>query len=277
MKSKVIVEQHSVVAAEPWSLLKHFTEARIGLGRAGVSLPTKAQIEFNLHHALARDAVNIPSNMDSIADALRARQINSFQLHSKAQDRRQYLQRPDLGRSLNQVSSQILQKHAEKQLEVPDVALLLVDGLSSTGIQQQGTELCSLVNQQCVDAGYKVSPVCLIEQGRVAIGDEVGSFLKARAVILIVGERPGLSSPDSVGIYFTYAPEPGLTDARRNCISNIRPGGLSLQEASDKCLWLLQQAFQLKLSGVELKDTSQITDTEVGESLCQSFLIPAQK
>lgn len=270
---------------DSWSSLKSLTDARIGLGRAGVSIPTGAQLQFNLDHALARDAVNIPLNMQQLQEEL-APNSSTFKLHSRVTERREYLQRPDLGRRLDQDSVVILQdhslqqEHALQQTYAPDVALVLVDGLSSTGVQQQGSELCIAIKTACESLGLQVSPVCLVQQGRVAIGDEVGQLLGAKTTVLVVGERPGLSSPDSLGIYYTYAPKVGLNDASRNCISNIRPGGLSIANATDKILWLIQQSIKLKLSGVELKDTSQTeqhTKTLAGDSFENNgnFLLPS--
>lgn len=244
------------VQTDSWAALRTLTQARIGLGRAGVSIPTQAQLQFNVDHALARDAVNIPLNMQAIEQELASMQIETAMLHSRAQDRREYLQRPDLGRRLNNNSLEVLTQLAAKQSWKPDVVVVLVDGLSSTGVQTQGVTLCTQIRQVCLDAGFSCAPICLVEQGRVAIGDDVGEILGAKTVMLVVGERPGLSSPDSLGIYFTYGPKTGLNDASRNCISNIRPGGLSVAQAAQKALWLLQESVRLKLSGVKLKDTS---------------------
>lgn len=246
----------SPVQNDSWASLRTLTQARIGLGRAGVSIPTKAQLQFNLDHALARDAVNIPLNMQVIKAEFEAQSIGTVLLHSRAIDRREYLQRPDLGRRLNQASVDALSELANKQNNAPDVAIVLLDGLSSTGVQKQGVALCKAIRESCHTAGFHCAPVCLVEQGRVAIGDDVGELLCAKTVILVVGERPGLSSPDSLGIYYTYGPKVGLNDASRNCISNIRPGGLAIDAAAQKALWLLRESIRLKLSGVNLKDIS---------------------
>lgn len=261
-QTKPTPNENTPAQSDSWVSLKSLTDARIGLGRAGVSIPTRAQLQFNLDHALARDAVNIPLNMEQLQAQL-APHTTTLRLHSRATERREYLQRPDLGRRLNQDSvvtlqNYVLQKYALHQTDSPDVALVLVDGLSSTGVQQHGSDLCVAIKAACKTAGLQVSPVCLVQQGRVAIGDEVGQRLHAKTTVLIVGERPGLSSPDSVGIYYTYGPKMGLHDASRNCISNIRPGGLSIAKATDKILWLIQESLKLKLSGVDLKDTSEI-------------------
>lgn len=267
------------VKQDPWQSLKSLTQARIGLGRTGVSTPTKAQLRFNLDHALARDAVNIPLNMNLLLESLELQNIQTVRLHSRAAVRREYLQRPDPGRRLNADSVARLESIAHSQpkgtdSKGPDVSLVLVDGLSSTGVQQQGALLCQTIIQDCEAAGFSTSPVCLVEQGRVAIGDEVGEVLNAKACILVVGERPGLSSPDSLGIYFTYHPKVGLNDASRNCISNIRPGGLTIKDASGKVLWLLQESYRLGLSGVNLKDTTGNDDVLSGHGKHRNFLLP---
>lgn len=243
------------VQSDSWVSLKSLTDARIALGRSGVSIPTGAQLQFNLDHALARDAVNIALNMQDLQAEL-ALLTPTLILHSRATERREYLQRPDLGRRLNPDSVLTLQSHALQQTRSPDVALMLVDGLSSTGVQKQGGALSIAIKTACESLGLQVSPLCLVQQGRVAIGDEIGELLHARTTVLIVGERPGLSSPDSLGIYYTYAPKLGLNDASRNCISNIRPGGLSIVKATDKILWLIQESMKLQFSGVNLKDTA---------------------
>lgn len=263
------------IQADSWGSLKSLTEARICLGRAGVSIPTRAQLQFNLDHALARDAVNIPLSMYSLQEELQQKNITSLRLHSRVIDRREYLQRPDLGRRLNEDSVATLASFVSEQKSSPDVALVLVDGLSSTGVQQQGARLCEAIQADCAEAGFSVSPVCLVEQGRVAIGDEIGELLAAKTVILVVGERPGLSSPDSLGIYFTYGPEIGLNDASRNCISNIREGGLSVNLASEKALWLLQESCRLKLSGVNLKDKAESAQLTRDETQAANFLLPS--
>ncbi len=263
------------VQAKPqaWSSLSAFTQARIGLGHAGVSLPTNAQLQFNVDHALARDAVNTPLDIKKITQDLQAKSIPSICLQSAAASREQYLQRPDFGRRLNEGSKAELSYYAEKHSEQIDVALVLVDGLSSIAVQRHGVELLESLSFGLNERNLTCSPTIVVQQGRVAIGDEIGESLKARSVVLIVGERPGLSSPDSLGIYYTYAPTQGLNDAGRNCISNIRPAGLTAREATSKTLWLIEQSFTRKLSGVDLKDTSQQALSRTNNS-SGNFLLP---
>ncbi len=255
----------------PWAELSKYTQARIGQGRVGCSLPTKQQLQFNLDHAMARDSVNTPINMHTIEQQFSKIDLTSIVLHSKAESRRHYLQRPDLGRALNKGSTNKL-KHLQKPDKGYDIALILVDGLSSTGVQQHGAVLCQTVVEKLTSLDLTVSPICLVEQGRVAIGDEIGFLLNANSTVVIVGERPGLSSPDSLGIYYTYNPKLGLNDASRNCISNVRPAGLSIADASEKLIWLVNESFQRKLSGVKLKDNSSSKDTSYIHGL-GNFLI----
>ena len=262
------------IAQQPdnWTQLKQFTDARIALGRAGVSLPTHVQLQFSLDHALARDAVSIPLNTSVIMADIETQKLKVLHLHSKAPDRPTYLQRPDLGRKLNQHSVKCLQ---QQTMSLPDVAIVLVDGLSSVAVQSGGVRLVTALHQRCRSEGLSCSDILLVEQGRVAIGDEIGQLLEAKMVVLIVGERPGLSSPDSLGIYFTYGPAVGLTDVRRNCISNIRPAGLSTSDAVEKTIWLMKQAQKLKTSGVELKDHSAADESTVLAEY-KNFLLPEE-
>lgn len=264
-----------VAQADPWQKLQQFTQARIGLGRAGVSIPSKAQLQFNLDHALARDAVNTPLNLTQLGTELSAIEVETVVLHSQAQNRSEYLQRPDFGRQLNGESQQTLKAYQTQHPEPVDVALVLVDGLSSTAVQQNSVELVRQLRLACAEQQLSTSALFIVQQGRVAVGDAVGQLIGAKSVLLMVGERPGLSSPDSLGIYYTFAPKIGLTDASRNCISNIRPQGLCTEEAVQKALWLINESRQLQLSGVNLKDRSDsqgvkaVTGPENG-----NFLLP---
>ena len=253
------------VVENPWRRLREFTDARIGLGRAGVSLPTKELLEFQLSHARARDAVHFPLDCDGLITAIEGSEvINSrvadiHRVHSRASDRMEYLQRPDLGRRLNEHSRSLLQhdiSSSESGVSSEyDLGIVIVDGLSSLAVQQNVVPFIETLLPQLHD--YSLAPITMVEQGRVAIGDEVGELVNARCVIVLIGERPGLSSPDSLGLYLTYQPHVGLTDAARNCISNIRPAGLSYTEAARRTQYLLDEARQLKLSGVNLKDRTQ--------------------
>lgn len=251
------------VVENPWRRLREFTDARIGLGRAGVSLPTRQLLEFQLAHARARDAVHLPLDIPLLLQSLE--RLSGFDqaatqlLQSQASDRQVYLQRPDLGRALDERSVRRLTESAESSRRC-DLALVIVDGLSSRAVQQNAAPfLQALLSELSADTArtWQLGPLCVVEQGRVATGDEVGALLGAEAVLVMIGERPGLSSPDSLGLYLTWAPRIGLNDAARNCISNIRPAGLAYTEAAQKAMYLLQEARRLRLSGVRLKDRSE--------------------
>jgi len=250
-----------IVVENPWERLNAFTDARIGLGRAGVSLPTSKLLAFQLAHAQAQDAVHCPLDVEALsAELTQALSLSEapLRLHSHAQDRAMYLQRPDYGRRLNNETREHLQKAAASQQRY-DLAIVVVDGLSALAVQQNSAPFLSALYQLLSSdtAEWKLAPLTIVEQGRVAIGDEIGALLNADAVLVMIGERPGLSSPDSLGLYMTWAPEPGLRDDRRNCISNVRPAGLQVEEAARRFSLLLKEARQLKLSGVKLKDRSE--------------------
>lgn len=253
-----------IVTGNVWSALRRYTDARIGLGRAGISLPTSELLKFQLAHAQARDAVHLPLDVNRLTAELSQLSVGDKPLvpevlHSQAEDRFTYLQRPDLGRRLAEDSRNRLQALSPADGSVADLAIVIVDGLSSSAVQ---SNVMPFLEQFLADLGaepraWQLAPVTVVQQGRVAIGDEIGDLLKARMVILLVGERPGLSSPDSLGIYLTFGPESGLTDARRNCISNVRPAGLAFAHASQRLLYLIREADRLKLSGVGLKDRTE--------------------
>ncbi len=252
------------VVHNPWSDLRRFTDARIGLGRAGISLPTSEMLAFQLSHAQARDAVSFPLDINQMKNSLGVLTPRTpiLHLHSQAVDRVSYLQRPDLGRKLSKKSQDILLDFmAEQKQTTPlnyDLALVVVDGLSSLAVQKNAHPFISeLLAQLGKNQQLKLAPITLVEQGRVAIGDDIGELLNAQIVMVLIGERPGLSSPDSLGLYLTWAPKTGLNDACRNCISNIRPAGLSYEEAARRAVYLVREAKKLKLTGVNLKDRTQ--------------------
>jgi ethanolamine ammonia-lyase small subunit len=245
---KIIKAHH--VSHEDLNPLKEFTAARIALGRTGTSIPTKQSLEFNLAHAHARDAVYSMLERDAMADNLKQFNLPVLFLHSKAENRAQYLQRPDLGRKLKKSSVTQLKEHAS----VYDVSVSVADGLSATAVNENTIGLLQLLIPLLTAAKLKIAPICLVEQGRVAIADKIAHHLNAKLSLILIGERPGLSAADSVGAYLTYEPKPGLTDESRNCISNIRPGGLTCKPAAEKIFYLIQEAFRTKLSGVGLKD-----------------------
>lgn len=242
----------TVPPPDPWAALRAHTPARIALGRTGASLPTAEVLRFAAAHAQARDAVHQALDTDALATTLQADGWAVHPLTSAAADRATYLRRPDLGRRLAAASAQMLQALA---LPPPDLALVLADGLSAAAAQQHGVALLAHLRMALAGA-LRLSPVFIATQARVALGDEVGELTSARAVLVLLGERPGLSSPDSLGAYLTFAPRVGRLDAERNCVSNIRPAGLAPELAAARLAWLVQEALRLRLTGVGLKDNS---------------------
>jgi len=228
--------------------LRDFTPARVDLGRAGHSLPTRELLEFQLAHARARDAVHTALDVRLIAAELK--NVPFIALASEARDRATYLRRPDLGRRLNADSRGRLTALASDF----EAAFVLADGLSALAVHRHAVPLLEHVLPQL---DWRIAPVAIVEQGRVAIGDEIGEVLGASLVVVLIGERPGLSSPDSLGVYLTWKPRIGLTDAERNCISNIRAEGLSYAAAAQKLLFLMNESRRLKLSGVGLKEDAR--------------------
>lgn len=245
-------------APDLWTALRRHTPARIGLPRAGVSQSTAAQLEFQLAHARARDAVHQALDIPALAQALQPLGHATVALHSAAADRPTYLQRPDLGRRLDEVSCERLKPLAAPEGIPYDLALVLADGLSAQAVQAHAPALLqALLPRLAQDATpWRLAPIALVEQGRVALGDEVGELLNASLVAVLIGERPGLSAPDSLGLYITWAPRVGRVDAERNCISNVRPQGLPYELAARRLAWLLGAARARGTSGVALKDES---------------------
>jgi ethanolamine ammonia-lyase small subunit len=228
------------------------TPARVALGRTGASLTTEDVLRFQLAHAEARDAVHVPLNGEALAARIAALGCNVVQVTTPATRRDLYLRRPDLGRRLEVESAERLNLKCDDF----DIAIVVADGLSSRAVTNHAVPLLSRLIPKFVDAGFTLAPVAIAEGARVALGDEIAERLGARLVLVLIGERPGLSSPDSLGAYLTYAPRPGLTDAERNCISNIRAAGLDVETASSKLAWLVMKALAAGMSGVQLKDDS---------------------
>lgn len=240
----------SLVKADPWRQLRRFTAARIALGRAGNSLPTQALLEVGLAQASARDAVYEASHTDQLQEQLAAQNFDVVAVHSAARDRQQFLLRPDLGRRLDATSRERLQKLMLPA--APDLVFVLADGLSAQARLRHALPLLQLLFRELRQ--WRVGPIVLAEMARVALGDEIGEVLRARQLAILIGERPGLSAPDSLGIYFTHAPKVGRTDAERNCISNVRPEGLQYNVAAKRLLDLLHGARLLGRSGIDLNE-----------------------
>ncbi|MEA1673055.1 ethanolamine ammonia-lyase subunit EutC [Nitrospirillum sp. BR 11163] len=241
------------VTSDAWTHLAAATPARIALGRAGDSLPTAEVLRFALAHAQARDAVHTPFDAAGLVEQLTALGVAPVAVHSAAPDRATYLSRPDLGRLLDTPSRLAL---AALPTASPDLSVVIADGLSATAVHRQALPLLAAFLPWVRQEGWRLAPVVVASQARVALGDAVGQALGARAVAVLIGERPGLSAPDSLGVYLTLNPAPGRLDAERNCLSNIRDGGLGHELAAFKLAWLLREAWRRQVTGVALKDES---------------------
>lgn len=245
----------AAVIEDSWRRLAGITPARIALGRAGTGLPTREVLRFALAHAQARDAVHLPFDSARMAAEVAALGFETLEVTSAAPARDAYLRRPDLGRRLSDESRARLEAQAGAPV---DLALVVADGLSSTAIHAQAVPFLSAFKARIAEAGWSVGPISIASQARVALGDEVGERLNASACVVMIGERPGLSSPDSLGLYLTFAPRAGRSDAERNCISNVRGEGLSHEHAAFKLAWLLKEALARRITGVTLKDESDL-------------------
>ncbi len=232
----------------PWERLKTYTDARIALGRTGTSLPTAELLRFGQAHALARDAVLAEADFSSLRTA------DTLHVRSQAAHRSEYLRRPDLGRRLHPESVALLR--GVKQSPAPDILVMVSDGLSAVAAERQAASVLEVLLPGLHALGLNVAPLVLASQARVALADEAAEALGARLVIHLIGERPGLSSPDSLGAYLTYDPKPGTPDSARNCVSNIRPAGLDVGVAARRLLYLTAESLRRGLSGIELKDDS---------------------
>ena len=243
--------------ADPWQSLRRFTTARIALGRAGHAVPVDEVLRFQLAHAQARDAVLQPLDFAPLAAGLHALGCNAVELHSQAVDRAAYLKRPDQGRLLDAPSQARVAALRGTPAGSGELVFVIGDGLSASAVAGQTLPLLAEALPRLAAAGIAVCPsVFLARQARVALADVVGESLGARLAVILLGERPGLSAPDSLGIYLTFAPRAGRQNAERNCISNVRAAGLSHAAAAAKLTWLAREALRLGLSGVELKDCS---------------------
>ena len=231
-----------------WTDLRRFTPARVALGRAGNGLPTGAHLQFQVAHAAARDAVHAVLDVPALLASLSTHGIAAQTVTSACPDRQTYLRRPDLGRTLN-----LADRARLAVIPAPGSMVFVVcDGLSALAVQRHAATLLAQVIPAL--APLWAGPVVIATQGRVALGDDIGAAMQASAVAVLIGERPGLSSPDSLGVYLTWNPRPGRADSERNCISNIRPEGLPVAQAAVKLLWLIGAMCQLRLTGINLKD-----------------------
>jgi ethanolamine ammonia-lyase small subunit len=255
---------------DPWQQLKMFTPARIALGRAGMSLTTQAHLEFQLAHALARDAVKSSVDFTVLEHRLNSKGFSTMILQSQVDNQTMYLQRPDLGRLLN---ASAMTRLRESEVNAADAVVVVVDGLSSKAIELHAEPVLNLLLPELQASNLNMPPIQLVRFGRVAIGDVIADHFSAKYCIVLIGERPGLSSPDSLGIYFTYQAKPGIsTDANRNCISNIHGNGLAYPSAVKKLLYLIKASEKLQYSGVNLKDETGNIDGEYLQS-ATNFLL----
>jgi ethanolamine ammonia-lyase small subunit len=271
-----------VIRADAWQKLRDLTPARIALGRAGASVPTAELLDFQLAHARARDAVHAPFDARALAAEISRLGVSTLCLASAAPDRETFLRRPDLGRRLDGPSRETLAAAAaalstcegESAVDAPpsaagarfDVVIIVSDGLSALAAQRQAAPLLSAWLPLLRAERRTVAPIVIVERGRVALEDEIGQVLGARVAVILIGERPGLGSPDSLGAYLVFGPRAGLTDAHRNCLSNIRPQGLPPDAAALRLHYLFRESLSRKISGVTLKDESLALETLPGSS-----------
>ncbi|MGJ7613336.1 MULTISPECIES: ethanolamine ammonia-lyase subunit EutC [unclassified Variovorax] len=246
------------VTPDPWAQWRSATPARLALGLAGAGMPTDETLRFGWAHAMARDAIHVALDVDALHAALTAQHWQVARARSQAQDRTSYLRRPDLGRQLDAMDSERLR---DMRRYGCDVCIVIGDGLSSLAVARHSAPLLAALRSQ-LPADTRYAPVVIATQARVALADEVGELFGAMLSVMLIGERPGLSSPDSLGIYLTYSPKRGLNDAVRNCISNVRPEGLPYEAAAFKLAWLMRESLRRGLTGVALKDESDLAVLE---------------
>ena len=251
---------HEIKTTPRTADLRHYTSARVALDRAGSSLATREVLDFQLAHAQARDAVNASLDVGSLLEGLHKRSLSACALKSAAPNRETYLRHPDLGRNLSVDSqAELRSKLPESEPQAScDVVFVIADGLSALAVNRHALALLDALLPHLDHRAWSLAPVCVVEQGRVAIGDAIGEATGAKMSVVLIGERPGLSSPDSLGVYITWSPRPGRTDAERNCISNIRPQGLSYADAAKVLAFYLHEARRQKLTGVTLKQTAAL-------------------
>lgn len=253
MEASISIRPNHLEEKDCWRSLRQFTDARIALGRTGSSVLTNDYLQFRLAHARARDSIQMPFDARKVAEGIHKLGLQTLEVGSKAVDRATFIRRPDLGRRLNDESRARL-----KAMHYPgcDVLLVIADGLSSKAVHRQAVPLVARLLPYLRALGLTVGPVVLAHESRVALADDIAGIMNAGLVAQLIGERPGLSSPDSLSVYMTYKPYFGRMESERNCISNIRPEGLGYDAAAFKLAWLIEAAFHLRQSGTALKDES---------------------
>ncbi|MDC5560936.1 ethanolamine ammonia-lyase subunit EutC [Acinetobacter baumannii] len=266
MKLNRDIQYPSSTHQDQWEKLKQFTDARIALGRAGCSIPTRALLEFQLSHAQAKDAVYQEMDVSYLSEQLAQQQLQSFHIQSNAPNKEIYLKRPDLGRQLSDQSKEALIKKYAENTQQYDVCIVVGDGLSARAIEANAISFITMLNEQIQQENWSLAPIVLATGSRVALGDEVAEIFRAPMLVMLIGERPGLSSPDSMGIYYTWNAYSGCLDSKRNCISNVRSAGLSIPVAVQRLMALMRKSKQLGFSGVNLKDEHQLSNIDHNEN-----------
>ncbi|MCU4335905.1 ethanolamine ammonia-lyase subunit EutC [Acinetobacter dispersus] len=246
---------------DQWETLKQFTDARIAIGRAGCSIPTRALLDFQLSHAQAKDAVFQLLDVARLTEQLQQLGLNPIHVQSQAENKELYLKRPDLGRLLSTASMQQLQQ-MQKDSQAYDICIVIGDGLSARAIEENAMPFIQALIQPFAEQQWSLAPIAIATGSRVALGDQIAEIFQARMLVMLIGERPGLSSPDSMGLYYTWEAQSGCLDSQRNCISNIRPAGLSIPIATQRLLALMHNSKRLGLSGVDLKDEHMVPTVE---------------
>jgi ethanolamine ammonia-lyase small subunit len=255
------MDKHDLVAADAWQRLRNSTPARIALGRAGASLPTHEWLDFKSAHASARQAVHQTFDAEQLAAEVAALGVQVVIADSAAGDRSTFLQRPDLGRRLGADSEQRLREYACANAR-PDLVITISDGLSALAVHRQAPPLLECLLPRLIGDAWSMAPIVIARFGRVALQDQIGQLIGAQLALMLIGERPGLGSPDSLGAYLVYAPQLGNTDAHRNCVSNIRPEGLPCNAAAETIHYLLSESRRRQLSGIRLKDQRVLSSAE---------------
>lgn len=266
MKLNRDIQYPSSTRQDQWEKLKEFTDARIALGRAGCSIPTRALLEFQLSHAQAKDAVYQHMDVPYLSEQLQQKQLQTLHVQSNAANKEIYLKRPDLGRQLSNPSKETLIKEYAKNPQQYDVCIVVGDGLSARAIEANAIAFIAVLSEHIQQENWSLAPIIFATGSRVALGDEVAEIFKASMLVMLIGERPGLSSPDSMGVYYTWNAYSGCLDSKRNCISNVRSAGLSIPVAVQRLMALMKKSKQLGFSGVNLKDEHQLSNIDHNEN-----------